>query len=165
MGRWTSKDPILFAGGQSNLYVYVWNDPLSGVDPAGLAGLLWGWSGELQFIWNALSWSNLTYASMMADPSGCASGLGLSMGTPQIAGSAVAKVGMWSGTGEQLAKATRFTLQVGEGVLGEISFKFGPDGTGGFTIGAGVGAGALPADVQFDLAADVRFQPTIRRQP
>ena len=27
-GRWTSKDPILFAGGQSNLYEYVLNDPV-----------------------------------------------------------------------------------------------------------------------------------------
>jgi RHS repeat-associated protein len=35
-GRWTAKDPILFAGGQMNLYAYVLNNPVSYADPAGL---------------------------------------------------------------------------------------------------------------------------------
>jgi RHS repeat-associated protein len=35
VGRWTSKDPILFAGGQSNLYGYVANDPVNFFDPNG----------------------------------------------------------------------------------------------------------------------------------
>lgn len=34
-GRWTSKDPILFAGGDTNLYGYVLNDPVNFVDPSG----------------------------------------------------------------------------------------------------------------------------------
>jgi RHS repeat-associated protein len=34
-GRWTNKDPILFDGGQTNLYVYVGNDPVNYVDPTG----------------------------------------------------------------------------------------------------------------------------------
>jgi len=36
IGRWTAKDPILFAGGDSNLYGYVLGDPVSGVDINGL---------------------------------------------------------------------------------------------------------------------------------
>ncbi|MES1188969.1 MAG: RHS repeat-associated core domain-containing protein [Myxococcales bacterium] len=36
-GRWLSKDPIRFDGGQVNLYVYVGNDPVNGWDPAGLS--------------------------------------------------------------------------------------------------------------------------------
>jgi RHS repeat-associated protein len=36
IGRWVSKDPILFEGGQTNLYVYVGNDPVGFVDPEGL---------------------------------------------------------------------------------------------------------------------------------
>ena len=32
-----SKDPILFTGGQGNLYVYVGNDPVNGDDITGLA--------------------------------------------------------------------------------------------------------------------------------
>jgi RHS repeat-associated protein len=35
-GRWTAKDPILFAGGDTNLYGYVQNDPVNWVDPWGL---------------------------------------------------------------------------------------------------------------------------------
>ena len=35
-GRWTSKDPIRFGGGDSNLYGYVTNDPVNFVDPLGL---------------------------------------------------------------------------------------------------------------------------------
>ena len=37
-GRWTSKDPILFNGGDMNLYGYVLQDPVNGVDASGLRG-------------------------------------------------------------------------------------------------------------------------------
>ncbi|WP_239236261.1 RHS repeat-associated core domain-containing protein [Candidatus Nitrotoga sp. BS] len=39
VGRWTAKDPILFEGGDRNLYTYVGGNPLSYVDPLGLASL------------------------------------------------------------------------------------------------------------------------------
>jgi RHS repeat-associated protein len=32
LGRWVSKDPIRFDGGQTNLYVYVNNDPINALD-------------------------------------------------------------------------------------------------------------------------------------
>ncbi|EFL49695.1 YD repeat protein [Solidesulfovibrio fructosivorans JJ]] len=35
VGRWTAKDPILFEGGDTDLYGYVVNDPVNGVDPDG----------------------------------------------------------------------------------------------------------------------------------
>jgi RHS repeat-associated protein len=37
IGKWTAKDPIDFAGGDSNLYGYVQNDPVNWVDPWGLS--------------------------------------------------------------------------------------------------------------------------------
>lgn len=36
VGRWTSKDPILFNGGDTNLFGYVQNDPVNWTDPSGL---------------------------------------------------------------------------------------------------------------------------------
>lgn len=36
IGRWTTKDPIGFLGGDTNLYAYVGGDPMSYVDPSGL---------------------------------------------------------------------------------------------------------------------------------
>jgi RHS repeat-associated protein len=38
-GRWTSRDPILFGGGQGNLYSYVSNHPVGVVDRSGLASI------------------------------------------------------------------------------------------------------------------------------
>jgi RHS repeat-associated protein len=35
-GRWTAKDPILFRGGDTNLYRYAAGDPINLVDPSGL---------------------------------------------------------------------------------------------------------------------------------
>ncbi|MCK5098714.1 MAG: RHS repeat-associated core domain-containing protein, partial [Desulfobacteraceae bacterium] len=36
IGRWTAKDPILFAGGDSDLFGYCLSDPINAVDPEGL---------------------------------------------------------------------------------------------------------------------------------
>ena len=40
-GKWTAKDPIGFAGGDSNLYGYVLGDPVNFVDPLGLCRDYW----------------------------------------------------------------------------------------------------------------------------
>ena len=39
VGRWTAKDPILFGGGQANLYLYVFDDPVNLLDSQGLFGI------------------------------------------------------------------------------------------------------------------------------
>jgi len=43
IGRWTAKDPILFAGGDTDLYGYCLNDPVNWVDPDGLFSLPIPW--------------------------------------------------------------------------------------------------------------------------
>jgi RHS repeat-associated protein len=43
IGRWLSEDPIGFAAGDANLYRYVGNSPLNGIDPAGLIDPRQGW--------------------------------------------------------------------------------------------------------------------------
>lgn len=39
-GRWLSKDPIGFGGGDTNLYGYAIQDPVNGIDPSGLSRLV-----------------------------------------------------------------------------------------------------------------------------
>lgn len=39
VGRWTSKDPLQFDGGEAGLYNYVHNNPVSLIDPTGLRSL------------------------------------------------------------------------------------------------------------------------------
>jgi RHS repeat-associated protein len=36
VGRWVSRDPLLFGGGSANIYVYAGDDPVNFVDPFGL---------------------------------------------------------------------------------------------------------------------------------
>ena len=35
--RWLSRDPLMFSGGQGNLFAYVGNDPVNLKDPSGRA--------------------------------------------------------------------------------------------------------------------------------
>jgi RHS repeat-associated protein len=41
-GRWTARDPVLYAGGQGNLYAYAGNNPVLYSDPYGLAVCIGG---------------------------------------------------------------------------------------------------------------------------
>jgi RHS repeat-associated protein len=43
VGRWTAKDPILFAGGDTNLYGYTLADPVNFIDPLGES--VWSFAG------------------------------------------------------------------------------------------------------------------------
>jgi RHS repeat-associated protein len=58
-GRWMSKDPIGFAGGDANLFRYVGNNPLGDRDPSGLSvwerigGTLQGVAGVLEAVLGA----------------------------------------------------------------------------------------------------------------
>ena len=49
-GRWISKDPILFAGGETSLYGYAGNDPVSFIDPSGLAPCGNYWNNYANFV-------------------------------------------------------------------------------------------------------------------
>ena len=44
VGRWTAKDPIFFAGGDTDQYGYCLNDPVNWIDPFGLWGISYGGS-------------------------------------------------------------------------------------------------------------------------
>lgn len=66
-GRWTTPDPIDFAGGSANLYAYAFSDPVNFIDPTGTLTLPFvGWVdvGE-----NAGESAVDFYADILADPS------------------------------------------------------------------------------------------------
>ena len=46
VGRWTAKDPILFGGGDANIYAYVLGDPLNLFDPAGKRTFVYVWDAQ-----------------------------------------------------------------------------------------------------------------------
>jgi RHS repeat-associated protein len=48
-GRWTARDPIDFRGGDTNLYRYVWGNPMRWFDPMGLEVSKWARPADLPF--------------------------------------------------------------------------------------------------------------------
>ena len=62
-GRWTAKDPIGFAGGDTDLYGYCVGDPISAVDPEGLLIIKMGFGGQIGAGWGDNSWyGGVSYA-------------------------------------------------------------------------------------------------------
>jgi RHS repeat-associated protein len=51
-GRWVSRDPLLFAGGGTDFYSYVGNDPVNAVDPT---GLIFGWGDKAKKVAKAIA--------------------------------------------------------------------------------------------------------------
>ena len=66
--RFISEDPLGFDGGDLNLYAYVGNNPIMGVDPLGLCAESWG-----STIWNTTKYS----AEFMYDFTGGMSDFGI----------------------------------------------------------------------------------------
>ncbi len=50
-GRWTIKDPIGFGGGDSNLYTYIFNNPVVGRDPSGLKIVVNEYGANYYIVW------------------------------------------------------------------------------------------------------------------
>ncbi len=64
-GRWTVKDPWLFAGGDPNLYEYVMNNPVSFTDPMGWALLEDAMAGTGHSMISLLEDSNTIFGAAM----------------------------------------------------------------------------------------------------
>jgi RHS repeat-associated protein len=64
-GRWTAKDPILFAGGNTDLYGYCLSDPVNWVDPTGQllpTAIIGGFAGAFSGVVTGLQSGNVLSA-------------------------------------------------------------------------------------------------------
>ena len=95
IGRWTAKDPIGFAGGDTDLYGYVLNDPINLIDPSGQLGIagvvIGGISGAYGGFISGITSGNIT-AGIIGGLAGAAAGSIVGVFLPQtstVAGSMV----------------------------------------------------------------------------
>lgn len=120
VGRWVSKDPILFNGRQANLYVYVGNDPVNGVDPTGTWGGAVGIGGDVGYCFGLCvgSWSGSiglyigaglqTTASVTANPGGLVGSVGIGPGLSLYAGGVVSRTWTFGLSADEISDALHF---------------------------------------------------------
>ena len=88
-GRWTARDPIGFAGGDTNLYGYVLGDPINFIDPVGLMSWNWSyfWAGASQGVVDAQATLHYFDVSDGADPCSSEYRIGMAFGQAFARGS------------------------------------------------------------------------------
>ncbi|MFA6012230.1 MAG: polymorphic toxin-type HINT domain-containing protein [Desulfobacteraceae bacterium] len=147
IGRWTAKDPIGFAGGDTDLYGYVLSDPVDFVDPLGLwtfqfgltasgqAGLLSGnWSIGIIFDGNGnVGWYDTVGAGVGVGADGS---VGFTFSTSS--GECI---------DDMSGPFANASASLGAGLSGSLDAFSGPGSQGqtvigeGFTLGVGAGGG------------------------
>lgn len=152
-GRWTTRDPLSFGGGDANLYGYVVDDPINGIDPYGEWTFQIGFSFSYSLTVGGVGVSGSLGFGAAFDGHGdigtyTFSGKSGALGTPGLSG------------GVQLAASNADTICQLAGPFNNVSLGggWGPDATGdgfwgqnangqtvtgaGLTLGAGIGADA-----------------------
>jgi RHS repeat-associated protein len=127
--RWLQKDPIRFAGGDSNLYAYVAGDPVNYIDPNGLwllqaTGVVFGAGAQAWTNYNAYSCGRISgedYATLIV--MGAFVGLLGTIPTSVVGGAIVGGLGsgfneaLNSGAGAKPSSLEDFVKAVGVGAL------------------------------------------------
>jgi RHS repeat-associated protein len=138
VGRWLARDPILFKGGQTNLYVYAGNDPVNRKDSNGLWGFAVGDGGDAGFCFGLCAGSYGASSGFYVGTEG----LGV-----YVSAQAGAGIGAHAGASAQFSayssldafSGTSYGMEGSSPVLG-ASVSANPSGWVG-TIGAGPGGG------------------------
>ncbi len=136
IGRWTAKDPIGFAGGDSNLYGYVLGDPVNWVDPEGLWTTTIRGSTSLIFADVTLGFAfdgNNNWAFIFSTSPGFSPSVGLTLGATITNADCVYEL-------EGVGTVSGYAFKAKYG--GEINFVQG-DGYEGIDFGLGPGL-AIP---------------------
>ena len=100
VGRWTTKDPLGFAGGDTNLYVYVANDSVNFIDPTGEfwwlvgAGIGAGIDLGVQLALNGGDWSQVNWYSVGLSGAAGALGFGLGAGIARLTTNLAARIAL-----------------------------------------------------------------------
>lgn len=145
IGRWTSKDPLGFAGGSLNLYKYAANDPINFSDPSGLAITYTGFSAG----GGGFGWGGQLTGGLVTD-GGFNSGFYFSAGGGKFSGEGLnAGVSAGGGTthsvgdfgGPFLNTSAGFGFGGNYSIDGYIDPNNHSSFGGGVTVGAGVGGG------------------------
>jgi RHS repeat-associated protein len=159
VGRWISKDPIGFLGGDIGLYRYVFDDPVNPADPFGLWSISWGFEGSGALF--GLGGMAGLYGNIAHDPckplwSGWSSSGTLTLGGGAFAGLG-ASLGFYVGSSDasNVSQLNGKFYNFGRGGIGPVTvtgYK-SPDGCvegGGVTVGPRgftrgyIGAAAYP---------------------
>jgi len=157
IGRWTAKDPILFAGGDTDLYGYCLNDPVNFIDPDGqflqsvlAGGIAGGIVGGITFVAKLAKGSSFTDAVKSAAISGVTSAVSIGL----------ASIGIGVLAAGSVATATNAVMQKvmnGDVNIGAALFSGFATSAGGLALsGAGL-QGATLGVVGGQIAAPVNL--------
>jgi RHS repeat-associated protein len=180
VGRWTAKDPVRFAGAETNLYAYAYNDPNNFVDFNGLNGettsfKVWSQGGNVEGTTRGFTYTGSGYAQSPSPGGGVSFGGEASFegpvgpGTVNIDFTGSGTFGP-EGTQGTFTGRADYTVPVGYGldfrgdvsVSGDFSGEGSWGGEGSFGFGRGNTACRIGGRVGGDFHGNTTVQTTIQ---
>lgn len=149
-GRWTAKDPIKFIGGDTNLYGYVFNDPVNWVDPSGLICI----REIAQSIADFLNKHGIVSATFNAGAIVGASG-SVSVTNDGISG--FVGVGVGIGFGASVTGGLQAGTSSGFGIQGSVSGGTGPGASASVNVSQGGASGSAGVGLGLGIGGSATF--------